>query len=82
MSAIYLDEKVGEHICQACHVRKAKRRLNFNLDPETYTKMYLCDLCFDDIRHLMMDTFWIGSRKTREELKKENPIILGRRDII
>lgn len=80
MNTIDLDEKVGTHICQACRKRRAKRRLNFDFS-KTH-KMYLCDLCFDDIRHLMTDTFWIGSRKTREELKKENPIILGRRDII
>jgi hypothetical protein len=76
MSAIFLDEKVGDHMCGICKKRKAKRRLTFSLDGNHLT--YMCDLCFDDIRHLMTDTFWIGSRKTRAELEKENPIILSR----
>jgi hypothetical protein len=78
MNTIDLDEKVGRHICDACKLRKAKRRLWF--DFSRAHKMYLCDLCFDDIRNLMFGTFWIGSQKTREQLEKENPIIVGRRD--
>lgn len=77
MSAIFLDDKAGDHICGICRKRKAKRRLTFTLDD--WHISYMCDLCFDDIRTLMTHTFWIGSRKTREELKKENPIILLKR---
>lgn len=73
MSNIDLDEKVGEHTCEACKIRKAKRRLVFNFNYRH--NLYLCDICFDDIRDLMLNTFWIGSKKTREQLEKENPIL-------
>jgi hypothetical protein len=74
MSNIDLDEKVGEHLCDACKIRKAKRRLVFSYRHN----LYLCDICFDDIRDLMLNTFWIGSKKTREQLEKENPVVFVR----
>jgi hypothetical protein len=74
INTIYLDEKVNNQLCDACEIRRAKRRLCFDFG-KTH-KLYLCDLCFDDIRELMLHTFWIGTRKTREMLEKENPVLL------